>query len=85
MGQKQNRETTLNGIIIAARMDEQYNAVSIMIATDDEEDYTIVKNDIGKELFYYLSTRVKLTGTVKENFDGTKRVIVKKYDIISYP
>jgi len=72
----------VKGIIIPAEVDEDFNAVSIMISTDQEEDILIADDAIGEELFEHMRETIKITGILRMTEEGDKIIAVTKYEIL---
>lgn len=79
--QKPQQEVTLTGYIVPEEWDSNDNVVAIGLTTD-EDDYSIELNKMGEELFDFLDEDVEITGFVKEDKDGTKRITVTGYEIL---
>jgi len=75
------REETVVGYVIPSEWDSEDNVVSITIATDDD-DYVVEMNKLGEELFDFLDEDVEVTGTVRDDKDGTKRIRVISYEVL---
>ncbi|SPD75982.1 hypothetical protein PITCH_A780112 [uncultured Desulfobacterium sp.] len=68
MGKKKRHSDliTIRGVIIPADWDEKGSVISINIATFDEEEYFIERNDLANELFTRLGQGVEVTGRLKK-------------------
>lgn len=75
------REETIVGYVIPSEWDNEDNVISISISTDDD-DYLVELNKLGEELFDFLDEDVEVTGIVKDEKDGTKRIKVTSYEVI---
>jgi hypothetical protein len=64
LGKKKKRSDliTIRGIVVPADWDERGIVISINIATFDEEEYFIERNDVAEELFMRLGQGVEVTG-----------------------
>ena len=78
---KPPREETIVGYVVPSEWDSEDNVVSISISTDDD-DYVVEMNQLGEELFDFLDEDVEVTGTVREDKDGTKRIRVISYEVL---
>lgn len=78
---KPPREETIVGFVVPSEWDSEDNVVSISITTDDD-DYVVEMNKLGEELFDFLDEDVEVTGTVREDKDGTKRIRVISYEVL---
>jgi autonomous glycyl radical cofactor GrcA len=78
---KPPREETIVGYVVPSEWDSEDNVVSISITTDDD-DYVVEMNKLGEELFDFLDEDVEVTGTVREDKDGTKRIRVISYEVL---
>jgi len=78
---KPPREETVVGYVVPSEWDSEDNVVSITIATD-ADDYVVEMNKLGEELFDFLDEDVEVTGTVREDKDGTKRLLVISYEVL---
>ena len=79
--QVKEREETIVGYVIPSEWDSEDNVISISISTDDD-DYLVDLNKQGEELFDFLDEDVEVTGIVREDKDGTKRIKVTTYEVI---
>lgn len=75
------REETIIGYVIPNEWDNEDNVISIRVSTDDD-DYLVELNKLGEELFDFLDEDVEITGIVREDKDGTKRIKVISYEVI---
>ena len=78
---KPPREETIVGYVVPSEWDSEDNVVSISITTDDD-DYVVEMNKLGEELFDFLDEDVEVTGTVRDDKDGTKRIRVISYEVL---
>jgi len=78
---KPPRDETIVGYIVPSEWDSEDNVVSISITTDDD-DYAVEMNKLGEELFDFLDEDVEVTGTVREDKDGTKRIRIISYEVL---
>ena len=75
------KEVTIVGYVVPSEWDNDDNVVSISISTDDD-DYVVEVNKLGEELFDFLDEDVEVTGIVREDKDGTKRIRVISYEVL---
>jgi uncharacterized membrane protein YcgQ (UPF0703/DUF1980 family) len=75
------KEETITGYIVPSEWDNEDNVVAISISTDDD-DYVVELNKLGEELFDFIDEDVEVTGIVREDKDGTKRVRVISYEVL---
>jgi hypothetical protein len=80
----ESMEISLKGIIISAELDEDFNAVSIMISTDKEEEFLIASDDRGNDLFNHIRDTVRITGMIWQDSDGKKIIKVRDYEILDH-
>lgn len=78
---KQPKEITVNGFVVPEDWDEDDNVVAISVTTDDD-DYLVDLNKLGEELFDFLDEDVQVTGLVRVERDGTKRITVTGYEVL---
>jgi hypothetical protein len=78
---KPPKDETIVGYIVPSEWDSEDNVVSISITTDDD-DYAVEMNKLGEELFDFLDEDVEVTGTVREDKDGTKRIRIISYEVL---
>ena len=74
-------ETAIIGTVYADDWDEDNNVIAAFIVSLGEE-YVIVKNAIGKELFKLDNKVVKAFGVIGEGSEGTKTITVTKYEVM---
>jgi len=75
------REETIVGYVVPSEWDSDDNVVSIAISTE-EDDYLVEMNKLGEELFDFLDEDVEVTGVVREDRDGTKRIRITSYEVL---
>jgi hypothetical protein len=74
-------EITLRGILIPDEIDKQFNVTSLLLSTNDENEYKIESNDMERELYMHLRKAVQVEGTVKRKC-GKSHLLVKRYQIL---
>jgi hypothetical protein len=79
--QKPGKEVTITGFVAADEWDERDNVIAIAISTEDE-DYRVELNKLGEELFDFMDEDVEVTGTIREDKDGTKYINVTNYEVL---
>jgi len=78
---KTAKEETIVGYVVPSEWDSDDNVVSIAISTE-EDDYLVEMNKLGEELFDFLDEDVEVTGLVREDRDGTKRIRITSYEVL---
>jgi uncharacterized membrane protein YcgQ (UPF0703/DUF1980 family) len=78
---KTPKEETVVGYVVPSEWDNEDNVVAISITTDDD-DYLVEMNKLGEELFDFLDEDVEVTGIVREDRDGTKRIRITSYEVL---
>ena len=74
-------EVTITGRVYAVAWDDNDNVTAAVINTGSEE-YDVVNNATGKELFKLDFKVVKATGVLGEDSEGNKIFTVTKYEIM---
>jgi hypothetical protein len=74
-------EATIIGRVQAVDWDDKGN-VTDAVFFGTGEDYKIVDNAVGKELFRLDGMLVKATGAVAEDSKGRKSLTVEDYDVL---
>lgn len=80
----EEHKVNLKGIIVPAEMNGDFNVISVMISTDNEEDYLIAKESKGGELFKYLREAVRVTGVIRGKWEGMDIIAVDDYEILDH-
>ncbi len=75
-------EVTVTGTVYPTSLDENDNVIAAVIANGNEE-YIIIANAVGKELFELEYKVVKASGIVGEDSDGNKTITVNNYEVIT--
>jgi len=75
------KEETIVGYVVPNEWDNEDNVVAISISTDDD-DYVVELNKLGEELFDFLDEDVEVTGIIRDDKDGTKRIRVTGYEVL---
>jgi uncharacterized membrane protein YcgQ (UPF0703/DUF1980 family) len=78
---KTAKEETIVGYVVPSEWDNEDNVVAISISTE-EDDYLVEMNKLGEELFDFLDEDVEVTGLVREDRDGTKRIRITSYEVL---
>jgi len=79
--EKPGKEVTVKGFVSADEWDGRKNVIAISITTDDE-DYRVELDKVGEELFDYLDEDVEVTGTIRQEKNGTKYIRVTHYEVL---
>ncbi|MDY6839593.1 MAG: hypothetical protein SWH78_16640 [Thermodesulfobacteriota bacterium] len=75
-------EVTIIGTVSAVDYDDKGSVIAAVFSGTGE-DYQIVKNAFGKQLFKLDGMRVKAMGAVAEDSNGDKSLTVTSYEIMS--
>jgi hypothetical protein len=84
-GKQLTEEVIITGYVRATDWDWQDDISGISIETHDGEEYVIDPNELEESLFSELDCEVELTGTIEEDEDGTKHIIVTSFKPFSDP
>ena len=79
--EKPGKEVTIKGFVSADEWDGRKNVIAISITTDDE-DYRVELDKVGQELFDYLDEDVEVSGTIRQEKNGTKFIRVTHYEVL---
>ena len=74
-------EVTVTGTVYATAWDDDDNVTAAVIAGLDEE-FVIVANAAGKEMFQLNYRDVKATGVIGQDSEGNKTLTVSNYEVI---
>ena len=76
-------EVTITGYV------EEYDSIEdgmgILISADDDENYVVELNKMGKKLLSCLDEKVKATGMVSLDRDGLKYITVNSFKVFETP
>ena len=72
----------LKGIVMPTDWDEKGNVSAVNISTYNEEDYSVLLNEKGKELLSIIRMPVKVAGSIKSE-KSMKIINVEEYSIIN--
>jgi hypothetical protein len=72
------KEITIVGVVEEYEEEED---TGLIIATD-EDDYVVELNKQGKRLSQEVGMDVEVTGVVTKDDDGTKRITIKKFEVL---
>jgi hypothetical protein len=75
-------EGTIIGTVNAMAWDDDDNVIAASIMSSSGEEYAIVNNTVGTNLFSLDNKVVKATGVVSEDSEGNKRFTVTNYEIM---
>ena len=73
------KDMTITGIV--EEFDSIEDGIGILIAADDDENYVVEPNKIGKKLSSFRDERVKVNGLVTKDKDGLKYINVSKFSV----
>ncbi|MEW6381474.1 MAG: hypothetical protein AB1611_17990 [bacterium] len=76
------QQATITGIVTAADWDEEDNISAVIIATPDEEEYLVDNNSKGEELLEFIHRNVRATGTIRDEGDRCKIILIKSYEVV---
>jgi len=76
-----SEEITITGYVTAADWDWNDVVSAVKVETDDG-DYVVAPNRLGEELFAEVDNEVEVTGILREDRDGTKRISVTSYEVL---
>ena len=79
--EKPGKEVSIKGFVSADEWDGRKNVIAISITTDDE-DYRVELDKVGEELFDYLDEDVEVTGTIRQEKNGTTYIRVTHYEVL---
>lgn len=71
-----SREITIVGYVSAIDDDD-----AIIISTD-EDNYLVELDELGEELADRLDSKVEVTGTLKKDKEGMKRIVLSDYRLL---
>lgn len=74
--------STLRGVILPAKWDNNGRVMRISINTKDENEYIIDYSGRGKELLSYLREMIEIEGTILQKIGGTMYIKVNNYNLI---
>jgi hypothetical protein len=77
-----SEEITVTGYVIPTDWDWNDVVSAVSVETHDEM-YTVEPDSLGEELFNELDSEVEVTGFVREDRDGTKRITVTSYEVLT--
>ena len=72
----------LKGIVMPTDWDEKGNVSAVSISTHNEEDYSVLLNEKGKELLSIIRMPIKVTGLIRSE-KSMKIINVEEYSIIN--
>lgn len=75
-------EITISGYVTPTDWDWNDIVSAVNIEAHDEM-YEVELNRLGEELFNELDSEVEVTGFVRKDRDGTKRIIVTSYEVLT--
>ena len=77
-----SEEITITGYVTPTDWDWNDNVNAISIETHDDM-YGIEANSLGEELLGELDSEVEVTGFLEKDRDGTERMIVTSYEVLT--
>lgn len=82
MGKRTNKYTTLEGLVIPAEWDDFNNVIAVKISADDESEYMVENDSLGRELLKHLSERVRVKGLVMRERNYGLSIAVKSFSLL---
>jgi hypothetical protein len=79
--EKPGKEVTIKGFVSADEWDGRNRVMAVAITTEDE-DYRVELTQVGEELFDYLDEDVEVTGTIRQEKNGTQYIRVTHYELL---
>ena len=73
---------TIKGILLPSNWDESGNVKGVSLHTDDEKEYRVELNAMGKKLLEHVHRKVEATGKLRERLDGSLNISVRNYNTI---
>ena len=77
-----SEEITIAGYVTPTDWNWNNDVCAVSLETHDDV-YAIEPNSLGEELFSELDSEVELTGFVSEEKDGTKRITITSYEVLT--
>jgi hypothetical protein len=74
-------EVTVTGEVYPDQEDDAGNVLSVVIVTEDEDEFLVAPSGEGEKLVGHITSIVSATGTVSYS-DGDKTIAVTKFKII---
>ena len=75
-------EVTITGYVTAAVWGPDDDVTAVRIETENDE-YDVVGDEMGEELYDLLDCELEVTGVVEEQMDGAKSIAVTSYEVTS--
>lgn len=77
-----SKGVAVRGYLIVTEWDSDDIITAIGIE-NEEDEYVVEYNDLWEELLDYLDHELEVIGTINEDNDGTKRINVSDYEVLS--
>ena len=75
-------EQVVTGIVIASEWDKEGNVIDIVIHSNKEEVFEVIKNEIHKCLLNLIRSKVVVRGRVGRLLNGRERIHVHTFELI---
>lgn len=75
---------TIKGVVNAVEWDNDEETTRVAILTNDDEEYLVADNKLGRELLDLETEEVRATGVVRESEYGEKTIVLSRYSVIEY-
>ena len=76
------KKVTITGHVMATDWDLNDNVSEVSVETNDDEEYVVEDSGLGEKLFGLFGEEIEVTGMVKEDEDGTKRIRITSYEVL---
>jgi hypothetical protein len=80
---KEGKEVTIKGFVTPNEWDDEDKVGELGISTNDDGYYVVEENKLWEELVDILYEDVEVTGTIKKDKNGTMRIAILDYDVLT--
>jgi len=75
-------EVSLKGIIAPADWDSDFNVTAIKISTEEEKEFLVERDFMGKKLFNHIRELVGVEGVINVDKKGHKIITVREFEVL---
>ncbi|MBF0118198.1 MAG: hypothetical protein HQK79_05130 [Desulfobacterales bacterium] len=76
------KEITITGYVTEIEEDDEI--VGVRIITDDDDDYVVELNNVGKRLLDLIDEEIRANGIIKKEKGGVKKITISDFEVIEY-
>ena len=78
------RKISLEGIVTPSAWDEDCRITAVKISASGEREFLVTEEEKGRELLALVRQKLKVSGLLHENENGSQTVTIKTYEPVGF-